>query len=345
MAKKKKKPAPRVLQTEEGQAAHKAPDTDSKAPKQGSAKPSSYIQLNSRITHQLHTVNKGRLKPIYAWGKRDDSPKVYVTLEYDEKLPEAQQKLTQADLDVLGAVCSLWYYRLTDDKLVVSTRQIWAALTGSDENPGAAQLMRLEKKLDKIRETKGKLNINEEIAAARKPLAFEGDPLQGTLEGAMLCADKVVFKKQNGRTVSGYIIYRPPIMFQHDMSVGQIISMPRPVLKEASRANRNSERNLLIRNYLYRRIVQRDRKNPNERFINYESVYKAAGISNPTKQQAKSMRRVVGNYMTAFRKSGVCFKWKTYQSNRDKAKNRLTGVHVFLKPDKPHGKRQPNLRE
>lgn len=330
----KKKARPSRLENDKGQAARKSAPSNKVTPRrQDNAKATGYIQLNSRVTHKLDTVQPNKIKPIRSWGDHPESPRVFVTLEFDESLVSTNRKPTQTDIDNLGAISSLWQDRPNAENLAITSRDVWAALTGSEENPGKAALKRIEQSLDKLRRTMATLDIHEELEGAEDVPQFEDRVVEATLEGYLLSADKVKLVSANGRTVEGYIVHRAPILFEHDLAIKQVITMPREVLEAAAKANANSERNLLIRNYLYRRIKQRDRKNPKQRYINFVSVYKAAGYPKPSRTQAKNMRRAIERYLDTYKEKGVFASWEPYRSKKDELRNRDTGALVVLNSD------------
>lgn len=330
MSRNKKKPAPKRLENEKGQAARKSAPIKKDTPrKQDSAKPTKYIQLNSRVTNKLGLVKPNTEQAINAWGKRAGSPKVYITLEYDEDVVSTSREITPCDKLYLNAVASLWD---ATDK-AITTRQVWAALTGSNQNPSPAALEKVEQSLDKMIRTMVTLDIEEQVDRARNPLQYQDEVLSAHIETHLLEATKVTLTSANGRSVTGYVLKDAPVLFKYDMSIKQVISMPQDVLIAANNANSNSERNLLMRDYIYNRIMRHDKSNPEKRYINYESIFKAAGYEHPGYQQARNMRRAIAACLDAYKETGVILAWHPYQSMRDKSLGLTTGVMVRKAPD------------
>lgn len=331
----KKEPAPKRLENEEERAARKSAPIEKSTPhKQVSAKYTDYIQLKSNLSESLAIVPANEKTAVATWNK-PGAPKSYVTLEFDEDSFTTNKALTPAHKAVYCAVASLVYAGIT----YFTPRQVWQVWTGKNENPGKAALERVVSYLDFMKVTMATFDIAEELATREDDMRYQGEKLDPYVRENLLYLREVGIKTPNGREVMGYQVLCTPFLLAHDTAAGQLITMEHDLLEATSKANPCSPRNLLLRDYLYRRIMQHEggvKKAWREvcktckvceiRLINFTSIFKAAGYEEPDVRQAEAMTKAAIRYLDAYKEEGLIAAWDYYQSKPDKAAGRNTGV-------------------
>ena len=234
--------------------------------------------------------------------------------------------MTGYDKEVHDAVASLW----AAGNKNVTARQVYQAMTGSTSKPSAAMLEKVEESVDKQRRTLVKIDFSQELRG--KTAEFDGEqvtPDSAYIETYMLNAVKGVVLTTNGKRITGYELKDAPVLYRHDKTIRQLISVPQALLEETSRVASNTETNILIRSYLIKRIKTMSRNAKLSKQIKYETVYKAIGNETDNRTQRKRMNEAVRTYLDAFVGSGFIAGWTEYKDPG--RSHKLLGVTISTK--------------
>lgn len=286
-------------------------------PKQDTVKPRTQIDPNSKLANKITLLANGETVNLDVSGPQEKrAVTTVVTLEYEGDGIELAKPMTQYDREVHNAVTTLWKAGNTS----FTARQVWHTLTDTDAKkpPSREQMARIEESIDKQRFTRAVVDFTEE--ARGRELTLDGEPVTAyKIDAYMLNAEKHTIETANGRTVEGYTITRPPVLYQHASIFGQVVTYPMRYLKAAGSVGKNSEENIVIRKYLLRRIGMAKGKGHASKRIKYSSVYDKAGIAEPDKKQRKRINDFVVSCLEALAKEGAIKGFTEYKEGRARA--------------------------
>lgn len=285
-------------------------------PKQDTVKPRTQVDPNSKLANKITNLANGETVNLDVSGTQEKKAvTTVVTLEYEGEGIELAKPMTQYDREVHNAVTTLWKAGNTS----FTARQVWHTLTGTDVKspPSREQMARIEESIDKQRFTRAMVDFTEE--ARGRELTLDGESVTSyKIDAYMLNAEKHTIETANGRTVEGYTITRPPVLYQHASMLGQVITYPMRYLAAGS-VGQNSEENIVIRKYLLRRIWMAKGKGHVSKRIKYSSVYEKAGIAEPDKKQRKRINDLVVSCLEALAKEGAIKGFTEYKEGRARA--------------------------
>ena len=296
--------------------------------KQDTIKPRKQIDPNSKLANRITRPDlyseAGALLDVSG---RNEKGEVFtaVSLSYEGEGVSIAKQLTQFDREVHNAVTTLF---VAGNKNV-TIAQIWKQLSGMDEKPNPKQADTIRESIDKQRFTRVVVDYTAE-ARGRELQDMDGNPVTSfVIDDYVLNATRARIETANGREVEGYVINRPPALYEHSRALGQVISYPVKLL-ETSEAGQNTSENIVIKKYLLRRIgmlkgKSGDRLSPR---IKYESVYKVAGYEgegNPDKKQRKRINDYVLALMKLWKGEGAIKGYQEYKEGRTRA-----GVEVSI---------------
>lgn len=286
-------------------------------PKQDTVKPRTQIDPNSKLANKITLLANGETVNLDVSGPQEKKAvNTVVTLEYEGEGIELAKPMTQYDREVHNAVTTLWKAGNTS----FTARQVWHTLTDTDTKkpPSTEQVARIEESIDKQRFTRAVVDFTEE--ARGRELTLDGESVTSyKIDAYMLNAEKHTIETANGRTVEGYTITRPPVLYQHASIFGQVVTYPMRYLKAAGRVGQNSEENIVIRKYLLRRIGMAKGRGHASKRIKYSSVYEKAGIAEPDKKQRKRINDFVISCLEALAKEGAIKGFTEYKEGRARA--------------------------
>lgn len=297
--------------------------------KQDTNKLTEHVQGISRVAEQWRNIpTTGEQVSIRATGKNEAREVLsHVILTHEENGAILNRPMTGYDKEVHDAVASLW----AAGNKNVTARQVYQAMTGSTSKPSAAMLEKVEESVDKQRRTLVKIDFSQELRG--KTAEFDGEqitPDSAYIETYMLNAVKGVVLTTNGKRITGYELKDAPVLYRHDKTIRQLISVPQTLLEETSRVASNTETNILIRSYLIKRIKTMNRNGQKlSKRIRYESVYKAIGNETDNRTQRKRMNETVRTYLDAFVDSGFIAGWTEYKDPG--RSHKLLGVTISTK--------------
>ena len=249
-----------------------------------------------------------------------------LSLNYEDGGVSLSKHMTKYDRSVHDAVATLW----VAGNRAVTARQVYQAMTGSDSKPKQSAIDKVEESLDKQRRTFVKLDYSQELRG--KTAEFDGETITAAsayIETYMLNADKQVITTSNGRSVSGYVFKDAPVLYKHDCTTKQIISYPQALLEATAKVASNTETNMLIRNYLIKRIKTMSRNGNLSKQIKYETIYKAAGNETDSRTQRNRMNETVRKYLDALRDAEMISGWSEYKDAG--RSHKIVGVKIAIK--------------
>ena len=226
-----------------------------------------------------------------------------VSFSWDGEGVTIYRPISQYDREVHGAVSSLW----ADGQRTVTPHQI--AKAAGIGNPTKRQVESIMESVDLQRRVLGKIDFTKE--ARGRALTFEGEPVGAfKLEGYLIAADKTEIVTANGKVVQGYVLLRPPLIYQHAATLGQVVNYPQRLLELGE--GRDTEQNIILRRELLRRVYRiksehkrkrgdaRDGVNRNIRFTADpkhpgRSLFDRAGVNQKNRDaRKKAMGYVLG---------------------------------------------------
>lgn len=185
---------------------------------------------------------------------------VLMALTYVGAEGKVAEKLTGFDLAVYNAVSTRFYYwqRENEQKpLYITPQEIWRTMNGKRSGdgkakPSKAQVTRICDSLDKMRFTRFRMDISEEIRAFNLHIDDERIT-SGTIDTYVLNSSKVEFTTDKGNTVSGYRIGEEPILYTYNKQKNRILYVPYELLDTSANTS-DSENVTEFRNYLLQQI-------------------------------------------------------------------------------------------
>lgn len=290
-------------------------------PKQDTIKPRHHVQTISRLSKQFVNIDtKGKPIDVEMTGNKESYP-VYtrVSLNYESEGVSLSRKMTAYDREVHNAVASLERV----GNRVITPAQVYRTMTGkiSTSNKKSAAsisksaLSKVEESIDKQRRTFAKIDYSEELRG--RGGEFDGEKITAKnafIESYMLNATKGVITTANGKKVSAYELRDTPVLYKHDMITKQLITYPQRLLEATSEVIQPTERNILIRSYLFERIKTMNRPHSKlSKRIRYGKVHEAVGLTSPDRATAKRINDVVKACLKVFEKEGFIAGWSEYE--------------------------------
>lgn len=284
-------------------------------PLQEARKPVLYLVPNSKVANKITDIDFNETVEIDVSSNRDKNKSVVtvVSLTYDGEGVTLSKPMTQFDRNVHNAVATLY----VAGNRSFTTRQVWQALSSSDDKPSDTWIQRIEESIDKQRFTRAVVDFTEE--ARGRTLDFEGTAVESyEIDTYMLSADKHMIRLTNGTEAMGYTILRPPVLYQHSAIFNQIIKFPIKLL-ETSSILQNTEININIKHYLLRRIDMAKRHGGNFGHVRYATVYEEAGIPDPDKKQRKRVNDAVLALLRLWQDEGHIKGFREFKEGRTRA--------------------------
>lgn len=288
-----------------------------------------HLQGISKLSDSITILEAGEDYTLDMSGKNEGKQAVTtaVRLDYEEQDGiKISRPMTAYDRLVHDSVATLW----AAGNKVLTPRQVYHAMTGAKNKPSSKALAEVEASIDKQFRTWITLDYSEE--ARGRELAFEGEPVKEyKIETHMLAGSKETIRTAKGSEVVGYRLIEAPILYRHDMATRQIISYPQTLLEASSNVASNTARNILIRDYLIKRIKRMRGKAPRE--IRYATLYEEIGEADANKKARQVIRDSAAKYLDSFKESGLIAGWKEYTDKKDAGRRGTakTGVIITTK--------------
>lgn len=291
---------------------------------------STFGLMNDKVNTQLITSEAfpqdidGQLR--FVWGidqsQGKKMPVTYIALSYEGTEAKTSKKMTAFDNAVYNAVSTRFYYwkqEKGDIPLYITPQEIWRTMNGKgdDARPGNKQVNRIKQSLDKMRVTLCFMDISEELDTHYITLDDER-LISGNIETYLLKADKVSFKTEKGRKVTGYRFTDEPILYTYNKAKKHILWFDYKLL-DTSNNTSDSENVIEFRNYLLIQIQNMKCKKRNSNRILYETLYRDTGITPAEKRVDRNNYSTDNSYQTKIRQefkkdrekvNGILKSWK-----------------------------------
>lgn len=224
-----------------------------------------------------------------------------VSLSYDDIDAQLSRPITPFDQAILDGLSTLWVNGARE----ITLTNIWHASTGATGSPSAKQLHETEASVDKMMRIYCSIDYSQE--ARNRELTYEGEQVKEFMkEGHLLDAQKLKLRTVNGTKVTGYTLTQSPILYEYSSTVRQVITYPQSLLT-AQNAGSNTDRNVVVKNYLMRRVGQIKGKGKCSPNILFTSLYERADLpakrSDETDAERKSREKLekkVRDYSLSF---------------------------------------------
>lgn len=251
-----------------------------------------------------------------------------VSFSADEGV-ELSRPMGAYDREVHRAVSSLW----VAGNRYVTPQQV--AKTMGIRNPTANQIRKVRESIDLQCSIRGEIDFSEEARGRR--LEFEGEEQTPYIKGHLINADEVGLRSVNGRTVTGYYMYRAPLIYQHAAMLGQVIDYPQRWLELGDGSD--TDRNILLRGQLLRQVSRikhaRHKGSNNIRFTtdpkhpDRDCLFSRAGVDQSNRHAKKKATEFVLSVLDALKAEGAI---KGYTLNQRAVRGGKSTYGVTIKP-------------
>jgi len=286
--------------------------------------------MNDKVNTQLISSDAftqdidGQLR--FVWGIDQSpgkkKPVTYIALSYEGTETIISKRMTAFDNAVYNAVSTRFYYWKQEKEnipLYITPQEIWRTMNGksNEARPGNKQVERITRSLDKMRVTLCFMDISEELNTHYITLNDER-LVSGNIETYLLKADKVSFKTEKGRKVTGYRFTEEPILYTYNKAKKHILWFDYELL-DTSQNTSDSEHVIEFRNYLLLQIQNMKSKKRDSNRILYETLYRDTGILPADKRIDKKNYTTNNSYQTKIRQefkkdrekvNGILKSWK-----------------------------------
>lgn len=222
-------------------------------------------------------------------GKKEVLTKI--NIDYADKSIELPTSFTAYDKAVMNACISWWAAGNTE----FTPNQIYRCMNGmtDKETVSPQSVGAVTRSIDKAR----RLLCTIDYTAEAKMYNKKTDSY--TVEDYILSAKKVRLET-GGRTISGYQFNDAPILYNYAQISGQIVSIPTNLFNTSS-VVRSTNENIVMREYLLRRIeVIKKGKSQNNK-IAYDTLFKDIGEEAANSDRIKTVRgyikKMLGYYV------------------------------------------------
>ncbi len=261
-------------------------------PKQHVAPNHKLVNMLSRATKTPEDIVEITIGVSKKGAKKDITATCVLSYEGDNVKISGRQPFTEFDRNVYNAVVSLF----VAGNRYFTVDMVWRAMTGktAHEQATPAQQGAITKSLDKMRFMRAQIDCSEEFKMRR--ISVDGLTARGGYDDNLLHL-AITWVSAGKNTIRAYEILTAPVLYQYSTAVKQVISAPIGLLdvkkldksgKPTTRSLEYTERRVIIKGYLMRRIEGMKGKNSlNNRciaFLDYtkggaahEGLYTIAG--------------------------------------------------------------------
>lgn len=285
------------------------------------------VQANSKVSNFIHLIEADKLKRFDMAGKNEGRVETSLILSYDKENVSIDKPMTPYDRTVHNAVATLWRAGVRNFRV----NQVYEAMTGSASNPRAETLKKVADSIEKQLHTSATIDFTDELRG--RTLNDGGEEvtiLNASKNTHVLSGDSCEILCSDGKTRKGYVLFKPPLLYEHDSTTGQIIRYPHRLLKAISEKVRATETNTLVRDHLIKRIwIMKSGKTPmaKQHKIAYSSIYEAAQKPDATRTEKSRIRKTAWDVLDAIKESGEIAGWSVYSKD---GQTRQLGVEIEL---------------
>lgn len=226
-----------------------------KLPRQDLLKPERHIQATTKLANKLtkpQLFNElGAFLDVASdkEKQRGKEVKTFVSLSYDdaEQAVSLSRPIDHYDVLVQSGLATAWEAGMR----TFTTAQIAKAMGMA--KPTKGQLADLDEHLEKQMRIMATIDYTEQ--ARGKQLMLDGSPVDSyNVKGHLFEAHKHDIRTANGRRAVGWTMHARPILYQHALAVGEVVSFPQRLLEMTPEGMRVNDTMLAIKTEILRRI-------------------------------------------------------------------------------------------
>lgn len=269
-----------------------------------SSLPSKHVIPNNKLANALtadEIIDTGAVSLIVS-GRNEPKIQTRCILSYEGENVKltSRQAFTEYDRNVADAITSLYEYG--EENHLVTPAMVYRAIVNmtDTEAPSPQQVGAVTRSLDKMRFVRVQIDCTEELT--RRKANINGEQIQSGKIDTYLLPLSVIEVMAGGKVTRAYKIERKPILYEYAQITNQVITTPATLLdvreitdggKLGARIS-NTEQRIAIKGYLLRRVaVIANKKARTSPRILFSAIYKAAGITEPTKTEQGRIRDYV----------------------------------------------------
>ncbi len=227
-----------------------------------SEKPENLYIPTSKLTRNLNNIIEAGMRGVSLNVASKESQKSMYTnciISFDNDKTNLSKKTTPYDTLVYNAIAT-YAEHFGADKLI-TLENIYRIMVGDNGSatPSKQQVEKVKQSIDKMRVYTIKIDCTDEVNAYKKShLAGECDQLRENKDGKFffdtyLLACEWVSAVSNRNEVTALHLLRKPVMLEYSKISGQILNIPSYLL-DTKHIQQNTERNLILKDCLLRRI-------------------------------------------------------------------------------------------
>lgn len=308
-------------------------------------KPENLYIPTSKLTRNLNTIIDAGMRGVslnVANNESQQSMHTNCIISFDNDKTNLSKKTTPYDTLVYNAIAT-YAEHFGADKLI-TLENIYRIMVGDSGSatPSKQQVEKIKQSIDKMRVYTIKIDCTDEVNAYKKSyLAEECDQLRENKEGKFffdtyLLACEWVSAVSNRNEITALHLLRKPVMLEYSKISGQILNIPSYLL-DTKHIQQNTERNLILKDCLLRRIEgMKGNNNLSQNIISlhsyqkngkykqglYEQVIQQPEIS---KKEAITIRDAATKYLDYWKE---CNYIKDYQF--EKKGRAVSGIRIEL---------------
>ena len=241
---------------------------------------------------------------------------VLISLQYTEEDKALDSKINRFDREVYDAITTQFINGQND---YITDNMIAFVLSGGDKSKKNTFSEKLKKAINdsvyKLWHTDFNLDFTEQAKAYHMNIE------DCKYKGPLLACEQVEMKL-NGEVITTYHIIRKPILYEYANHLGQVMQID--LNRLAIEGLENTPENILIKNYLNRRIEIMKNKNNSvtSNIIRYKAIYELIDFDG-NKVEAKRIRDKVKKCLDEFIKLGIIKSYEEIKEGREIAKIKI----------------------
>lgn len=216
----------------------------------------------------------------------------FALVELAFKNPNVQYSnaLEGIDKAVHCAVITLYYYGHRD----ITAKMVYRLLTGLNKDSGIGKgenclLQAIENSIEKQMYTQVKINFENDSISKSKKSKCE----KMRIESYLICAE--ITEKYDDDAVMNFHLYDQSPLYRYSELKNQVISVPKDLLEDKRINVKASERKIIVRNEIIKRIsvIKNDKNNFHGNYLRYDYLLEKIGQENMSKASYFKFRKMV----------------------------------------------------
>ena len=259
-------------------------------------------QLSKQLTENLTETWGIEQAPA---GSKISVP-VYLSLEYKGDNKFISKKLTFKDTIVYNTISTIWRNEKLKNpemnSLIITPQEIWRTMNGVTDfavKVPQKKIKEIEESIEKMRFTRCVMDISKELNKGWYTID-DSRVVNGSIDTYLLKCDKVTFRTEKSRKLSGYKIENEPILYSYNKAKEHALSFDFDLLNTRETLS-NVENKTEFQHYLLQEIVniKNGKRNPK---IKYNTIYEKTEILPPEERIDKSKYANKKSYQSAVRR-------------------------------------------